>query len=397
MTCDPIIYPSSVMEHENNKGRFNCSINGLRGMCVMLVFIYHVYNAGLYPAHSGVPAIVLRVGGYVLSSFRYGVEMFFMISGYVILKSLRRHETLSSFLLDRVFRIFPAWLPVYLVLCCGGLLTGQRAFHDHAKWLIVVTNLVFLPPLIPLPGIHPASWSISYEWLFYGCAALLVAAQRIQARTLLWFGWLVVAIGLLTFPRALFFIPGVIAALREERGGGKRALARFPILSLTGFLLTWRATGIEGAGLEGRGYLLSSSRLALATMAVYCGYQFISSIAQSAGGISVLLSAKLCQRLGDVSYSFYIWHPVAMFAVKRFVISRATDVGSVKAVVLFASLSFAVAFPAAVLSRSLVEVRLTKWVKRGLARRVEHGRNSIDIAPSSGTVAGLSGNSPVRR
>ena len=73
---------------------FNVALNGYRGLCTVFVFVYHLGNAGVIPFPHG---DVLRDGiTYVWSALRYGVEMFFMISGFVILGSLLRHATVGG-------------------------------------------------------------------------------------------------------------------------------------------------------------------------------------------------------------------------------------------------------------------------------------------------------------
>ena len=68
---------------------FNVALNGYRGLCALLVFVFHVGSAGVtdWPADS----LGGEATGYLWSSLTYGVEMFFMISGFVILEIGRAH------------------------------------------------------------------------------------------------------------------------------------------------------------------------------------------------------------------------------------------------------------------------------------------------------------------
>ena len=70
-------------------------IDGLRAIAVLSVILYH--------------AEALLPGGYV------GVDVFFVISGYLITAS-RWSNSLGTFLVHRIARIFPAFFACLLVM-----------------------------------------------------------------------------------------------------------------------------------------------------------------------------------------------------------------------------------------------------------------------------------------
>jgi peptidoglycan/LPS O-acetylase OafA/YrhL len=353
--------------------RYNLSVNGFRGLCVLLVFGYHVFRSGLPPDITGSP--LGAATAYFLGSWRCGVELFFMISGYVIVNSLRRHASLKAFLVDRVLRIFPAWLPVHVAICVGGALTGWKVFADTgaADWLVLFfANLLFLPPLIPVRVTHPASWSITYEWIFYLLAAAMVAIRRyLTRRTLVIVSWTVVAgLLLLAFPRALFFLPGVFVALNEDKLRRHVHAFRYPAIALLVFLITWQATGSK-ATFEGFvPAALTNARAFAPIVALLAGTYLMSAVCLSAGTLSTWLRTQTMQLLGNISYSFYLWHPVTMFAVKKVVIALVLPrFGPATATACFAIASFAAALSISIVSRDLVEVKLTKRLRERLKAR----------------------------
>ena len=129
-------------------------------------------------------ALVEDAAAYLWVSLAYGVEMFFMISGFVILGSLLRHSTLRGFLQDRFIRIYSAWVPALVAVATVCIVlkmkmfTGASALEDLG---IFAGNLFLLPPLLPMPLVHQGSWSLSYEWIFYISAA--TGAWLLRART----------------------------------------------------------------------------------------------------------------------------------------------------------------------------------------------------------------------
>ena len=83
----------------------------------------------------------------------------------------------------------------------------------------------------------------------------------------------------------------------------------------------------------------------------------------------------LFRSLGKISYSFYLWHTLAMAAVKRIIIPDVVpEYGAAVGVIAFAIASLAISLPLSWLSWSLFEVRLAKLARRKLASRPAFGR-----------------------
>src|SRR5258706_3387552 len=170
-----------------------------------------------------------------------------MISGYVILGSLLRHDNLRAFFADRLLRIYPAFfLPLLIVFVTGpfmrwGFFAGISLGDYLADFL---GNFLFLPTVFPVPLAHWAAWSLSYEWVFYLAAAAFVFLGRQQR-----LNWpLCTAIGVAAlcffnfYPRALFFLPGVAVFLSSGWFANKRQFLRFPALALVACFTAWWMT-----------------------------------------------------------------------------------------------------------------------------------------------------------
>ncbi|MDB5887982.1 MAG: acyltransferase, partial [Rhodocyclales bacterium] len=128
------------------KSEFNPAVNGFRGFCALMVFVFHVFNAGIVPWPNGSP--LADAFTYVVGSLRYGVELFFMISGYVIVGSLTRHANIAAFFRDRATRIFSLWVPLHIGICAAGTLWGWKVFpyvaDAQAWWQVFVANLLLI-------------------------------------------------------------------------------------------------------------------------------------------------------------------------------------------------------------------------------------------------------------
>jgi peptidoglycan/LPS O-acetylase OafA/YrhL len=128
---------------------------------------------------------------------QYGVDLFFMLSGFVILMTLERTSSAVQFAWGRLTRLFPAyWVAVGLtfgvVAACG--LPGQEV-----TWREALVNLTMVQSLLGAPHVDGAYWSLQAELIFYVNMLILfrLGAFRMPAATvLIWAGmaWLVLGL-----------------------------------------------------------------------------------------------------------------------------------------------------------------------------------------------------------
>lgn len=120
-----------------------------------------------------------------------GVQLFFLISGYLITESASKHS-FSEYLLHRIFRIFPAYWVVYIGF---GVMQGMfiRGNNDWFFLLLNLLNLQQLSPkaLIEYDIIH-VSWSLTVEMFWYALAPFVVLGGR---KLVIWnlIGWVFVS------------------------------------------------------------------------------------------------------------------------------------------------------------------------------------------------------------
>jgi peptidoglycan/LPS O-acetylase OafA/YrhL len=362
--------------------RFNHSIHGARGLFSLLVFFYHVHHSGLttYPLfRQGLPYEAFDVG-------KYGVELFFGISGIVIVGTLARTRDLRDFLVNRFTRIMPAlWASILVITVLT--VVAHRPMPGPGEYLL---NFLSPPPFIELPLLNPAAWSLQYELFFYVIAA---ACWRIGGRrpAAAWGLALVAALLLLFYPRGLMLLSGVAIALGMTNSRIAEVATRFPGVALVGFLAAWRAIelGFGWADPEGgldiaavapqflpaATWLLAFALMAAATL---LGTVAMDGLYRERGWLSAFLRLPAMQWLGLVSYSFYIWHPVVMAVVKGLLIQRGVAAAAGDhAQLLFFVLALPPALLVAGLSQRFIETRLTARLRFLLDRRPppEHAPN----------------------
>jgi peptidoglycan/LPS O-acetylase OafA/YrhL len=170
-------------------------IDGLRGVAVTLVVVYHL-------ALNAAPASMIWLRDLLFQG-RAGVWVFFVLSGYLIFRpfviaaQIGERVATMPFLVRRAMRIYPAYL-VVLVVLCG--FVDTRTLRSPAEWLQAVTLTQNLTGIAyeGQRGVQQA-WSLAIEMNFYvfvPFAAMIVArvARRSSTDSLRVMWWSTAAI-----------------------------------------------------------------------------------------------------------------------------------------------------------------------------------------------------------
>jgi peptidoglycan/LPS O-acetylase OafA/YrhL len=159
-------------------------LDGLRGVAILLVVVYHYIGTGPHSA----PGSVL---GIVRASFRMGwsgVDLFFILSGFLIggilLDARSSPRYFQTFYLRRVHRILPIYYLFVIAYALAAFLTVGHApaplEMSPLKASFLPIHLLFLQNIHEVPGtiftnqcISPL-WSLAVEEQFYLAAPLLI-------------------------------------------------------------------------------------------------------------------------------------------------------------------------------------------------------------------------------
>jgi peptidoglycan/LPS O-acetylase OafA/YrhL len=144
-------------------------LDGLRGLAILMVVLWHVYGT-TYAEH-------LPYGDHYailpIRDFWVGVELFFLISGFVIAMSLEKCETLFAFSIKRWLRLFPAMLVASLLILAYDMSVGAGPLAQRS-FVNLIPGLLFISPSIihTLTGFSIDSmdgpfWSLYVEVSFY--------------------------------------------------------------------------------------------------------------------------------------------------------------------------------------------------------------------------------------
>lgn len=161
------------------------SMEGMRGFAVFLVFLTHFCTLAapwIAPdsATSALTDAIRKMGNT-------GVDLFFVLSGYLIYGSLMaRPQPFLAFMRRRVTRIYPTFCVVfvtYLYLSFKYPAESRMPADAYDAWVYTLQNFALLPGIFPITPLITVAWSLSYEMFFYLAipAAILLLGLRVRA------------------------------------------------------------------------------------------------------------------------------------------------------------------------------------------------------------------------
>lgn len=294
--------------------KFRNDIQGLRALAVLFVFIFHLSNNYL-------------PGGFI------GVDMFFVISGYLISKIVaskiaKSNFNLLDFYIGRIKRIVPAyyflliaiWI-LFLFIYANSELGNFKLSHF---WTILFNSNNHFAASDDYFGassnenVFLHTWTLSVEMQFYLILPVVLLIIRktkvliifltILTSILLGYSTYEIVIGnkaIMYFSlvaRSPEFFIGVIAAISkiEERSYVQNNTKYLSILGVVGLIVS--------------GVILNeSSNFPGITSLIPC-LSTVLLLISSGSIVNKALSNKILVYVGEISYSIYLWHwPIMAF------------------------------------------------------------------------------------
>lgn len=289
---------------------------------------------------------------------QYGVDVFFVISGYLMARVTAGHDPAAprralaiSFLRDRVLRVVPLY---WLALTACAL--SQYQYRDPGLWM----DFLFIPreslsnPGRWWPALIPG-WTVNYEMFFYGLfgLAILLVRQSLLLMLAVLFG--LVAVGFsgpsadswLSFyshPIVLNFAFGILLHFLTNKQSWQPSVPWVAVIALASL------------------WALSLPRTELP--------RFVSYGLPSAGLVWAAIHwpgtrrSSLLSMLGDASYSIYLWHFLVFKVLLR--------LGHAGGLVPSGPIAIGLVLAAQVLLAALIGVAMYQWLERPLLRALRN-------------------------
>lgn len=342
------------------RGTYYPHIDGIRAFAVLSVLFYHVFPQWC-------------PGGFI------GVDVFFVLSGFLITGGLKRdlekgEYSIARFYVRRIRRILPAYAAMVLfsVLLCSLLYFGVAAvpalraaraslyfgcnlfFASHSGYFDADTHS---NPMLNM-------WSLSVEEQFYVFFPIILALLFSYRRK-----WLQKGLSL------LWALSLILSTLFVFCGKADTAFYSLPFRAwelLSGSLLAWNIDGLKMKAKSGRLAVSALLLLCVAFFVYHSGLPFPGATALlpvlcaaylvlsgDCGSARLILEHPVTVFIGKISYSLYLFHwPVLVFA--RFFFVGYADSPLLGLAVVSVSMALAA------LSWAAIEmpIRRTRWQTR---------------------------------
>ncbi len=268
-------------------------IDGLRGIAALSVLLFHLTTK--YGEFFHREILFRSPHGH------FGVQLFFAISGFVILMTLTKIKTPLDFVVSRFSRLYPAFWAAMLVTAL--VMALMPISIQDVSGVQVAANALMFHGMFGVSHVDGVYWTLEAELLFYALMLLAWVTGMLKRPIIITSLWLCAALvsQLVYVPWTLvhlvllhsipWFALGITAYLIHSKGEDWK---HWPLPVALSFACIWLA---EGAWVVAFGALV-----------------FGLVIAAARGSIA-FLSSKPLVLLGAISYSLYLIHQNVSYAI----------------------------------------------------------------------------------
>lgn len=292
-------------------------ITGLRAIAATMVVMIH----------TGALADFGTLGQAITNVGKYGVDIFFVISGFTIAKTFKEAKDYRSYLTRRIMRIVPLyWLiiAIAMILWMSGMFSWPYWMQELGSQpdlynLVMHLSLISYLDYRVANSLLGVEWSIPIEVFWYICLPPLIYFGKTIPRTIGVILVLLILTALLSYiskelfgtsqpikwsPIAyghLFFV-GVISYYLRERF--KSITSRRPVIWIITAVVSFTLAVVVDFG--GRSEVLAISTAIL----------IVCVTPARAGWVTTPLTARPMLFLGSISYSIYLVHVLVLHILR---------------------------------------------------------------------------------
>ncbi|MGC4100312.1 acyltransferase family protein [Ferruginibacter sp.] len=297
-------------------------IQMLRGIASLLVVLLHItinYSENL-------------PGAFLFNIFKFGgsgVDIFFVLSGFIITYSsagnIAKSGAFLTFIKRRIIRIFPIyWITISIFLLIQIIFFSFYKTHFDLTFTNICSTYLLFPNHIMINGV---SWSLTNELFFYllFSVAVLIPYKKITLYLMVAYSLVLIVSGvlnlfdlasmnsfvaLLLFPMNMEFFLGVLVAL---------IVHRFPSKWIYPFLITGLLLFLAGAA--NMGYFSGMTKNGTERVLFFGVPSFLVILSLVKWELTKKVNiAKIFVDLGNASYSIYLIHLPVVAAFYKVVV-----------------------------------------------------------------------------
>ena len=333
------------------------NIQVLRGLSATAVLVAHAAGMLIY---GDVSVLLPNVEWGA-----FGVDIFFVISGFVIswtaVGKFGNSKSVSRFIWHRIVRLVPLYW--FATLTFSGLLAINISSAKSMRVMEIdaLRSMLFIPTADGDTSILPTGWTLFYEMAFYMCFACVLPFRRRPALVGLTIalvalasagkaGWLPARISCVANLQMLEFVAGL--AIAEARMAGWRVGRTVGLaISLVTIVYVVAKAPLLSDWTDWRGLTWGMPAALI-----------VGSLALAPDGGPRSFVRDILERLGDASYSIYLVHFPLFWAIGLGFgwFARSGPHAAQVYVLLLIMIGLPVSFGV----HRLIEVPLTQWLRR---------------------------------
>jgi peptidoglycan/LPS O-acetylase OafA/YrhL len=337
----------------------------LRFVAALAVTLYHYVTC--YPSDADAAQLGIATVSAVTRYGYLGVDLFFMISGFVILwSSLGRDAT--SFAIGRISRLYPSfWVSLALTIFWIQLLGSSVPQIETAPLdaATIAANATMMPTLFDAPRIEDIYWTLEIEIRFYALIFLILLLRQMAHIELFLYSWLAISIGSLVTdppwivhyvflkPYGAFFVAGGLFYLLYARG-----VTASRVIGLAIAAATCAYVSIVQRG----GFITADSESAFAVpilVVLFFGLFAFMCLRKAKPA-----SSALFYRLGALTYPLYLTHAMMGVLLYEVLLPKIGAVAALVAITAIAlTVAWAIAFAVDVPARKPFANLLFRWAR----------------------------------
>lgn len=331
------------------------AMEGLRAYAVVAVFLVHyvaslsrIFGNGLVEFNPFTDSGVKEWFFLFLRSSHYGVDIFFLISGFLISGLVAKPSfNYLAFLAHRVLRIYPAFV-VSLVVFLGYAI----AFDNGHFWLNGLLGNILLLNGIPglgFPYISIVTWSLFFEFSFYIILPLLFRLATRQGQTNLWklssFALLLILPLLAisgSYMRYLMFLAGIWLRMlpRERLESLTNKIPEYGVIAVYVLTTTF--------------FMFVKNWIVFIPVYILPCFALVNCTINGHGMLNRIFSLRPLRYLGNISFSFYLYHTLGL-KIAASILKALSVTGFVPYAISYFLIGFSLALVLATLSFWLLE------------------------------------------
>jgi len=334
------------------------SLQAYRGIAALLVVLFHLGGTIASDKYFNIEYFSVP-----FSFGHYGVQLFFVLSGFLIFKihkkDFSKPDRLSTYYRKRIIRIYPVFIIIFFLVYLVAYFSSLR--DTLPLDIVTILKTILLLPQIQPPVITVA-WTLQYEVLFYTIFSLFILNRYsvyFVVAIFIYVGLVYtntsnnIYIDMLQNVNIYLFIFGMITAFMSDRYYSYVRLFMMGGGILTVFLIidSWINHNLTD-------YKIILAGLA-SSLLVYAG------VIKERSGFS-FKKYKFIVLTGDASYSLYLLHTVVISALlKIFTMLGIIKLGIIGALFSFILILFFCIFVAIVFHK-IIEKPLLKYLHKRL-------------------------------